>query len=130
MEIWKDIPGFNRYQISSYGRFKSLKKRILQKNGHPMTFPEKILKPTVSDSGYLYVTLTNNGKHKAMKIHRLVANQFLYRRKGTNVIHHIDHDKTNNRVSNLIWTTQQENMKFERINWDFIKRDKNGRFTS
>lgn len=76
VEKWKDINGFSGYMVSDKGRVKSLRKKIVQRNGHPMTFPEKILKPISNEQGYLYVTLCKGHKHKAMKIHRLVLLAF------------------------------------------------------
>lgn len=40
MEVWKDIPGFENYQISNYGNVKSL--------NYGRTGKPKLLKPTVS----------------------------------------------------------------------------------
>ena len=62
MEIFKDIIKYeNIYQISTIGNIKSLK---LGK--------ERILKPTLNTSGYLFVKLYNNGAHliyqKALKL--------------------------------------------------------------
>lgn len=44
MEVWKDIPGFENYQISNYGNVKSL--------NYGRTGKTKLLKPTISGKGY------------------------------------------------------------------------------
>lgn len=44
-------------------------------------------------------------------IHRLVARHFLPNPEGKKYVNHIDHDKSNNVVSNLEWVTAKENTK-------------------
>lgn len=51
MEVWKDIPGFENYQISNYGNVKSL--------NYGRTGKTKLLKPTISGKGYLQVRLSS-----------------------------------------------------------------------
>lgn len=126
-ERWKTINGFPGYMVSDKGRVKSLKKKIIQSNGHPMTFPEKILKQTTNDQGYLYVTLCMNHTHKAFKVHRLVLLTFGEKVMGKNIVHHKDHNRKNNNLTNLMWVTQKENVSF---NSQCFLRDGSGRFTN
>lgn len=97
-EIWKDIEGYEgKYKISNYGKVKSLKNNI-------------ILKETISNSKYLYVTLYNlNGKQKKHTIHRLVAQAFIPNSNEYLVVNHIDGNKTNNKMDNLEWCTYSHN---------------------
>ena len=60
MEVWKDIPGFENYQISNYGNVKSL--------NYGRTGKPKLLKPTVSGKGYLQVRLSKSGKPNALLV--------------------------------------------------------------
>ena len=69
MEVWKDISGFENYQISNYGNVKSL--------NYGRTGKPKLLKPTVSGKGYLQVRLSKFGKPNALLVHRLVAMAFV-----------------------------------------------------
>lgn len=129
METWKDIPFNQDYQISNEGRVKSKRRKIHQKNGHPMTFPEVILEPVESDGGYLYVTLCDKKTHRAYKIHRLVALTFLPNDNSKrNIVHHIDHNRKNNYFENLQWVTQKENVSFNRKSLERQERDWHGRF--
>ena len=51
-EIWKDIPGYEGlYQISNFGRVKSLK-RPYENNGGIQWTKERILSPGKDKDGY------------------------------------------------------------------------------
>lgn len=105
MEIWRDIEGYEGlYQVSSDGRVKSLEK---VNNNHLVK--EKILKSGNNGMGYLFVVLSKEGKIKNYTIHRLVAQAFLPNPDNLPQVNHKDEDKSNNRVENLEWCTQQYN---------------------
>lgn len=53
--------------------------------------------------GYLEVTLSHNGVTKRMKVHLLVAGEFLGNRPDCMQTRHADGCPTNNNVSNLIY---------------------------
>ena len=63
--------------------------------------------------GYPHVGLRffdgENSTQKLFKVHRLVAEYFLPKVEGKNIVNHIDGNKTNCDVSNLEWCTLQEN---------------------
>lgn len=46
---------------------------------------------------------------RSVFLHRLVAEAFLTNRKRLPEVHHRDHDKSNNTLSNLQWVTSREN---------------------
>lgn len=59
--------------------------------------------------GYKCISLRMHGVKKSLFAHRLVAEAFLKPRTGKHTfILHLDHDRTNNTVSNLKWATQAE----------------------
>lgn len=101
-ELWMDIEGYNGdYQISNFGRVKSLKRKT-----------PKILTPTFTDSNheeYLEIKLSKNGKTKHHLIHKLVAQAFVDGYVEGYVVNHIDEDKTNNVWTNLEWISVREN---------------------
>jgi len=132
MEIWKDIKDYEGiYQVSNFGRVKSLKRTISHWRGGNSVIKERILKGIISD--YLVVVLYKEGKQKTKKIHKLVAESFLNHKPcGMNlVVNHIDFNKLNNNVSNLEIVTNRENCnhkhiksssKYTGVNWN--KKDK------
>jgi hypothetical protein len=108
-ETFKDIAGFEKlYQVSDKGTVRSLTFRNNQ------TAIERIrtLTPFDNGKGYLVVGLSKNGKRKNFYIHRLVASAFLPYKKGKKVVNHKDHDTYNNKVDNLEWCTQKENVRY------------------
>lgn len=116
-EIWKDIEGWEgKYQVSSFGRIKSLRKNKI--------LTEKICKGT----GYSMIILYNKKYKKGYSIHRLVANAFIPNQNNYPCVNHKDETRTNNRVENLEWCTYKYNMNYghcqEKIRKNFTKSEK------
>lgn len=109
-EEWKDVKGFEGiYQVSSYGRVRSLSRLIHYKN-YDRNYKGRILKPCKTVYGYLQVSLRNvvKGNYKA-PVHQLVAQAFIPNPRHYSEVHHKDYDKTNNRVENLMWCSRRFN---------------------
>ena len=94
MELWKDIEGFENYQVSSWGKVRGA-------NG--------ILKPYRNKKGYLKVGLMKNGKCNKKRVNRLVAMAFIENPNNYPFVDHIDGNKENNSITNLRWVTDQQN---------------------
>ena len=103
-EIWKPIPNYPNYMVSSNGRVKSLNYRGTNK--------EKILKPSLNTNGYYQISLCQNGKPTKHKVHRLVAYTFLPNPNNYPHVNHKDEDKTNNAVNNLEWCDVKYNNNY------------------
>lgn len=104
-EEWKDIQGYEGlYQVSNYGRVKSL-----QNN--------KIMKPGKSKSNnYRYhITLCKDGVHKSAKCHRLVAQAFVPNPDNLPEVNHknpVTAEICDNRSTELEWATHSDNMQW------------------
>jgi hypothetical protein len=98
-EEWRVIQGFTRYAVSNRGQVKNL-------------ITERILKPkTKNSSGYLFVDLCRVGLIKSCNLHRLVAIAFLENTEALPAVDHVNAIKTDNRVENLEWVSNMENIK-------------------
>ena len=100
-EVWKKLVDFSNYEISSFGNVRNIKTNYT-------------LTPSIK-SGYLNLSLTNNnGDRKSMKIHRLVALNFIPNLLNKETVNHKDHNKLNNKLSNLEWATVSEQNNHKR----------------
>ncbi len=104
-EIWKDVEGVFGYQVSNLGRVRSLFSR-----GGKRAYP-RVMKGHIDSHGYVQVTISVDGKSKLMFVHILVAKAFIPNPLGKRTINHINCNKTDNRVCNLEWATDSENIK-------------------
>lgn len=96
METWKEIDGTDgKYEVSTLGRIRNKSTKHIRK--------------TQSKHGYRRINLKIDGKDKNCSVHRLVATAFISNEENKPEVNHKDGDRTNNRVSNLEWVTQQEN---------------------
>lgn len=117
MEIWKDIYGYERlYQISNYGRVKSLPRITNRKSGRILSVRERVMANIISADGYLRIKLCKNNIQKIMSIHRLVAIAFIANPKNKPQVNHIDGNKLNNKLENLEWVTAKENSQHAILN--------------
>jgi hypothetical protein len=118
MEIFKDITGYEGiYQVSNFGNIKSLKRVIMRSDNRPRTIPEKI-KVATEDHGYKKVGLHDkDGTARTYTIHRLVMKMFV----GDSPLYvdHIDGNKWNNRLDNLRYVTNSENLTFRNTDTQF-----------
>jgi hypothetical protein len=113
-EVWKDIKGYEGlYQVSNMGRVKSLEKKCKCCGGGVRTIRCKILKQTPYSNGYLMLSLSKENEIKKFMVHRLVAIMFIENTENKPTVDHKNTIITDNRVDNLRWATQKENLSNE-----------------
>lgn len=114
-EIWKDIEGFEGlYMISNKGRLKSLE-RFKNNNGGLVKVEEKILTNHKDKKGYNFNTICKNGKIFSLRTHRIVAKHFIPNPKNKPQVNHINRIRHDNRVDNLEWCTNRENISHSKV---------------
>ena len=100
MEEWKACAApLSKYSISSAGNIRN------DRNG-------KLMKPSVSASGYYYFNATldpqpgeNKVKQRKFYVHKLMGEVFLQNPHGLPTVDHKDRDKLNNALENLAWAS-------------------------
>ena len=98
-EIWKDAIGYDGYQVSNKGNIRSFKKSITP----------KVLKFNLSIN-YPYIEAWINGKRCKLRAHRAVAIAFIPNPLNKPFVNHINGIKHDNRIENLEWCTNAENV--------------------
>lgn len=122
IEIFRDIPEYEDYLISNWGRIKSLSRWVIC-NGGKRLVKEKILKPIKHD-GYDRICLCQKNSKHIYFIHQLMGKVFLPNPNNLSQINHKDENVGNNFIwinedgsidpdkSNLEWVTPSYN-----VNW-------------
>ena len=132
MEIWKKVKGYQDYEVSNFGRVKSIARVVVYSNGVCRSYNEEVLKGSTNKQGYRKVRLYKDKKGKTRTIHQLVAMAFLnHKPSGMKyIVDHMDNNPLNNNLNNLQVITQRKNMSKDRkggaseytgVSWD--KRD-------
>ena len=129
-EEWIDIKGYEGlYQVSNMGRVKSLERKYFSVRYNC----EKVWKAKIigykQPNGYVCVELFKNEKSKYFRVHRLVAEAFIPNPLNKTTVDHINTIRHDNRVSNLRWFTQEEQLTENEITKERMKKTsaKNGR---
>lgn len=105
MEEWREITGTDgMYWVSNKGMVKS---RAKWRDGN-----ERMLKQHKNNHGYYRVDIRRYGKKTRLFVHRLVAEAFLEKTDGMDVVNHKDFNPANNSVENLEWTTGYGNYRY------------------
>lgn len=105
VEEWRDIAGYGgRYEVSNMGRVKS----------NTMWGKGRIMKPYKTGNGYIKAVLSGNARKRGFYIHRLVLAAFVS--PSHLQVNHKNAVKTDNRLENLEYCTQKQNMDHAKKN--------------
>lgn len=100
---WKIIEQTNGiYEISDTGIVRKIK-------------TGRIIKQRFTEKGYLKVHLMINYKQYKFRVHRLVAQAFIPNPLNKPQVNHINGIKTDNRVENLKWVSNEENYRHAQL---------------
>jgi hypothetical protein len=99
-ERWLPVAAYPLYEVSTLGRVR---------NAHT----KHVLKPAPNSKGYLCVLLYQGSKRsrRSFLVHRLVAQAFLPNPSNLPQVNHLSGQKRDNRVLNIEWCTQSQNMR-------------------
>ncbi len=112
-EIWKDISKYEGYyQVSSFGRVRSITRIITDKNGMQKRICGRLLQIISYPNGYKKVCLCKYCTPKEVILHRLIAKVFIPNPLNLPEINHKDEIKSNNKVNNLEWVTSKQNSNY------------------
>lgn len=106
-ELWLPVVGWeSRYEVSDLGRIKSLRHLL---DGRLLV---SIMKPRpCPNGGHLQVRLSDFDRRVMVYVHQLVARAFIGPCPEGQEVRHWDGDPTNNRLSNLLYGTKEDNMR-------------------
>jgi hypothetical protein len=94
MEVWRSIPEFPNYSVSDLGRVLN-------------TDTGRIMSQVINNTGNVYVGLTKQLVQRRRSVAKLVAQAFIPKlaqnRESFDTPIHLNGDRTDNRVTNLMW---------------------------
>ena len=121
-EEFRPIPHYEgAYEVSATGVVRSIPRVVLRRSGRPLAVTGGVLSATVSNRGYMRVSLSVAGGLRRWGVHQLVAAAWLPKpprkigtHKGGFVVNHKDGSKLNNHVSNLEYIDTAANLRHAR----------------
>lgn len=119
-EVWRNVEGFDGYQVSDQGRVRTFWRRKRRPIGYGCNWilgdVPSLMSLSDDGNGYLKVMLYNHndGRRYCKKVHRLVAEAFIPKPHADYTVDHIhsgSEGKLNNSVGNLRWISRRENIQ-------------------
>jgi hypothetical protein len=113
-EEWRAVPGYEgTYEVSSWGRVRSINRWLVNKHKRPFYRKGILLKAVLNKpTPYYKVVLYakgSTGPGRPMYVHQVVASAFTGPCPVCREVRHLDGNPRNNHVGNLAYGTQLEN---------------------
>jgi len=96
-EIWQPCVGWEKYEVSNLGRVRS-------------AHLGNLFDPKPDRKGYIRVTFRDGARRESPAVHHLVLDAFAGPRPDGYVTNHKNCDKADNRIENLEWVLQADNV--------------------
>lgn len=138
-EVWKTVPGFEGvYEVSNYGRVRSVDRTVecdyYDRWGNHVTerqMPGRMLSERIQSTGYVQYELHDGSGINETELrlaHRMVMEAFGPEPpSGEHTqVNHLDGDCSNNHISNLEWSTPQENELHSKLHALICEKGPNG----
>ena len=127
-EKWLAVVGWEGlYEVSNWGRIKSLPRWRKNHRGGKWLTKERILKQSPIPNGYLKVDLSRDGRTTTKTVHGIVLTAFVGPSPEGMECCHGDRNKTNNCLSNLRWDTHLNNVQDQILHGTSGKGEKNNK---
>ncbi len=108
-EYWAYVDGYNGiYMVSNLGRVKSMPRKIIK--GKRTYYTSELVVSACYNKGYKQVALSNGVNKKSHRVHVLVACAFIPNPQNKPNVNHKNGIKDDNKIENLEWNTQKENV--------------------
>lgn len=106
-EIWKKVPGYEKYQISNFGKVRHirtgrLKKFCIQQYDGPPYLTVQLQKNASVEPNF-------RKRNKPIRIHRLLLMAFVRMPEDGEIGCHKNGNSMDNRLENLYWGTRKDN---------------------
>ena len=119
-EKWVSAIGYDSfYQVSDYGRVRSMDRIVNTGHCAKRNIKGRILKLLVTNHGYQVVNLSVNSVTQQKTVHRLVLASFTGPHDDL-FVRHKDGNSANNKLSNREWGTHRENMDDQMSHYDEV----------
>lgn len=106
---FRDIPGFPGYRIGDDGSVWRL--WVTCRSGRKLSDRWRLMRPSTTTRGYRYLNLVppEGGRFQTFRVHRLVLESFVGPCPDGMECRHLNGNKADNRLTNLMWGTPEEN---------------------
>jgi hypothetical protein len=111
-EEFRDIPGWEGYyQVSNLGTVRSIPRTVVSRTGKVYNRKGKVMSQHYSKDGYKVVDVTKEGRNRTLGVHRAMALAFISNPNNKPMVNHINAKRDDNRLDNLEWCTNAENIQ-------------------